>query len=164
MSTEVIDPPATAVALRPISRVEILELEALMVAIAAQAQPEFRPGCTDAIAPVRHHFAPGLYARECFLPAGTRIIGKIHKTSHFMQVTKGSGIVWNEFDAFEYEAGLMKVTRPGAKNVVWAREDSIIITFHPTKHAKLEDIERDVIAESYAEFDALPMAAKEIAP
>jgi len=29
--------------------------------------------------PVTHHFAPHVYAREMFLPAGHTIVGKIHK-------------------------------------------------------------------------------------
>jgi len=136
-------------ALRAVSRAEIIELENLMVALARERTPEMEPGNTDTIAPVKHHFSPGLYAREIFLPAGTRIIGKIHLTSHVMTVAQGSGVVWNEFGAYEYRAPMTHVTKAGAKNVVWAREDSVIITYHQTNHDNVEAIERDIIAPSY---------------
>jgi hypothetical protein len=149
-------------ALRAVSRAEILELEELMVAYARVKHPGMEPGNTDVIAPVKHHFSPGLYAREIFLPAGIRIIGKIHRTSHVMTVAQGSGIIWNEFGAYEYAAPMTHVTKAGAKNVVWAKEDSVIITYHPTDHQDVESIERDIISPSYAAFDAIAHARKEL--
>jgi len=145
----------------PPSRGEIAELEAAMVAAAAAADPDFAPGCTDAIAPVRHHFAPGLYAREIFLPAGTRIVGKIHRTAHLMTVVAGSGFLWNEFAAYEYRAPFTHLTTPGAKNVLWVREDSIIVTYHPTTLTDLAAIEREIIATDYDQLPA-PAASKEM--
>lgn len=148
--------------LRPVTREEILELEALMVELAREQQPDLELGCTDALAPVKHHFAPGLYAREIFLPAGLRIVGKIHKTSHLMTVCKGSGIIWNEFGSYEFQAPTTHLTRPGAKNVVWTREDTVIVTYHPTNLTSVADIEREIIAQSYEEFDALYQEPKEM--
>ncbi len=148
--------------LRAVTRAEILELEGLMVALARERHPDMKPGNTDSLAPVKHHFAPGLYAREIFLPAGTRIIGKIHRTSHVMTVAQGSGIIWNEFGGFEYKAGMTRVTRIGTKNIAWAREDTIIITYHPTQHQDVDAIERDIISPSYEAFDALGLDRKEL--
>ena len=31
----------------------------------------------------KHHFADGMYIRELFRPAGTTIVGKVHKKEHF---------------------------------------------------------------------------------
>jgi hypothetical protein len=150
-----------AIALRAVSREEILELEGLMVALALEGREGSAAGNTDSVAPVKHHFAPGLYCREIFLPAGLRIIGKIHRTSHLITVAQGSGIIWNEFGAYEYGAPLTKLTRPGAKNVVWAREDSVIFTYHPTQATTVEEIEAEIISKSYADFDALGHDQKE---
>lgn len=150
------------VTLRAVTRAEILELEGLMVALAREQRPDMQPGNTDALAPVKHHFSPGLYAREIFLPAGIRIIGKIHRTSHVMTVAQGSGIIWNEFGAYEYKAPMTHVTKAGAKNIVWAREDTVIITYHPTDHQDVEAIEREIISPSYEAFDALGYDRKEL--
>lgn len=147
-------------ALRPVSRHEILELEALMVMHAVAIRGEVKLGYTDDLAPVKHHFSPGLYAREIFLPAGLRIIGKIHRTSHVMTVAKGSGIIWNEFGAYEFAAPMTKVTKAGAKNVVWAREDTVIVTYHPTQLTDVAEIESEIISRDYAEFDALSFTSE----
>lgn len=149
------------VTLRAVTRAEILELEGLMVALVHERHPGMEPGNTDAIAPVKHHFSPGLYAREIFLPAGIRIIGKIHRTSHVMTVAQGSGIIWNEFGAYEYRAPMTHITKAGAKNIVWAREDTVIVTYHPTEHRDVESIERDIISPSYEMFDKLGCSYKE---
>ena len=145
-------------ALRAISRAEILELESLMSALSSERGHP--PGNTDRIAPVKHHFAPGLYAREMFLLAGTRIVGKIHRSAYITTIAKGSGIIWNEFGAFEYNAPMTFVSREGVKNVGWAREDSIIINYHPTNLTDLGELEREIIVDSYEAFDALQQERK----
>lgn len=157
--------PAHKIALNcaPPSREEIAELESAMLELARAEQAGFAPGNTDAIAPVKHHFAPGLYAREIFLPAGTRIVGKIHRTAHLMTVVAGSGLLWNEFAAYEYRAPFTQLTHPGAKNVLWVREDTIIVTYHPTILTNLADIEREIIAPDYAALPAPARAMKGIA-
>ena len=43
----------------------------------------------DAICDVKHMFANGCYLREIFMPAGARVIGKIHATEHFNIILKG---------------------------------------------------------------------------
>lgn len=141
---------------RPPSREDIAELEAAMLAAAADRDAEFIPGNTDHIAPVKHHFAPGLYAREIFLPAGTRIVGKIHRTAHLMTVVAGRGLLWNEFAAYEYRAPFTHVTVPLVKNVLWVIDDSIIVTYHPTDLTDVDAIEREIILDTY---DQLPAAA-----
>ena len=46
--------------------------------------------------PLKHSFAPGVYAREMEIPAGTLLIGKIHKHRHHNFLMKGSIIVLTE--------------------------------------------------------------------
>lgn len=146
----------------PPSRGAIAELEAAMLEAAATEQPDFVPGCTNNVAPVKHHFAPGLYAREIFLPAGTRIVGKIHRTAHLMTVVAGRGFLWNEFAAYEYRAPFTQITHPGAKNVLWVQEDTVIVTYHPTDLTDVVQIEREIICADYAQLPA-PARAEELA-
>lgn len=136
------------------SRADIAELEAAMVAFATSSDAGFTPGCTDDVAPVKHHFAPGLYGREIFLPAGTRIIGKIHRTAHLMTVAAGRGLLWNEFAAYKYRAPFTQLTQPGAKNVLWVQEDTVIITYHPTQLTDVAAIEREIICADYHQLQA----------
>lgn len=80
-----------------------------------------------------HYFTPGLYAREIYMPAGTLIISKIHRTEHPFVISKGSAYVKiNEHDWELLEAPYTGITHPGTRRVLLIEEDCIWTTFHPT--------------------------------
>jgi len=110
--------------------------------------------------PVKHFFAPGLYVREIFMPAGSVVTGKIHKHAHFNVILAGKVTVSTEFGVEEYEAPCRFVSEPGTKRAVYVHEDCIWQTFHPTDKTDLAEIEEDVIAPSY---DLLPNKSKKYA-
>lgn len=92
----------------------------------------------------KHHFAKGMYCREFPMKAGMVVVGKIHRHEHFMMVLKGHAWVVTEFGKQEVEAGLIHVSPPGAKRVVYATEDTIFATVHLNTSdtqdlAKIED-------------------------
>lgn len=62
--------------------------------------------------PLKHHFAPGLYAREIFIPAGSVVVGKIHRHSHINVISQGSAIVVTEFGRMEVSAPYTFVSEP----------------------------------------------------
>jgi len=104
--------------------------------------------------PVTHHFAPGTYAREMFLPAGHAIIGKIHKHAHLNIISKGKVVVTTEAGTEELEAPHTFTSYAGTKRAVYILEDAVWTTIHPTEETDLDKIEEYVIAESY---DALAL-------
>jgi hypothetical protein len=77
-----------------------------------------------------HHFIPGVYCREFTMPAGMAVVGKIHKHSHPMMVTKGKAEVVTEFGRDLVQAGFCAVSPPGAKRIVVALEETTFMTFH----------------------------------
>ena len=113
--------------------------------------------------PLKHHFAPGVYAREILLPEDTVIIGKIHKHDHLIIFL--SGVV-----SISSYKGVELVTTPGVailpvgiKRAVYAHVDSRIVTIHVTDKTDLEEIEEEVIAKNFGElqlnnkkFEVLP--------
>ncbi len=102
-----------------------------------------------------HYFADGMYARVLERPAGTVIVGKIHKREHFYIVTKGKVRVVTDSGSNDYEAGAVVVSSPGTKRAVLALEDSICMTVHRTEKTVLDDIEEELIVpEEGALFDA----------
>lgn len=105
--------------------------------------------------PVTHHFAPGLYGREIFMPAGTVVVGKIHKHAHINNISLGRVVVSTEFGSEAYQAPCQFISTPGTKRAVYVEEDCVWTTYHPTDKTDLAEIERDIIAESYDELDAL---------
>jgi len=94
-----------------------------------------------------HVFAPGVYCRKFFMPAGMLVVGKIHKHSHLMMVLKGKAEIVTEFGRDFVEAGHISVSQPGAKRVVLAIEDTLFVTVHhnPDNTKDLEVIEKEHI-------------------
>lgn len=103
--------------------------------------------------PVKHHFAPGNYAREIFIPARTLVVGKIHKHSHVNVISKGRVSVATKSGIVELEAPCTFVSEPGTKRAVLAITDVVWTTIHPTQETDLEKIEDEVIAKSYKELE-----------
>lgn len=99
--------------------------------------------------PVQHHFAPGMYSREIFIPAGTVIIGKIHRHAHVNIISLGSCYVLTEDGPVEMQAPYTFVSKPGTKRVVHALTDVVWTTCHVTDETDLEKIEEQVIAPTY---------------
>lgn len=104
---------------------------------------------------VTHHFAPGVYAREMFIPAGTVLTGKIHKTEHLNIISAGKiAVVWPGGKKIITAPHTM-VSQPGTKRVGYALEDTVWITIHATDETDLKIIEKQVVVDTFEEFDAL---------
>ena len=112
--------------------------------------------------PVIHRFAPNCYLREIFMPAGTLVIGKIHATEHFNIIISGSAVVTHldengEFVRSKIGAGDTFISQAYVQKVVEIIEDCTWQTVHVTDKTDLQEIEKNVIVESYdqIEIDAL---------
>lgn len=135
------------------TRQQIMQLQEGMIQRLREIGASVTPGNTDADCPVTHHFAPGLYAREIFIPAGFVIVGKIHRHAHVNTISKGRVVVATEFGTQELVAPCTFVSQPGTKRAVVAHEDTIWTTYHPTEETDLAKIEEHVIAPSFEAFD-----------
>lgn len=113
----------------------------------------------QAVLPVKHHFADGLYARELFRPQGTLIVGKVHAKEHFYLLVEGEIIAWTEEGMKRIKAPHLMITKPGTKRVTLALVDSTCITFHATQETDLNKIEEELIIPESAgvEFSQLPL-------
>lgn len=103
-----------------------------------------------------HFFASGMYARVLPRPAGTLIVGKVHKAEHFYIVAKGRvSVTDGDMPARVLEAGTVLVSKPGTKRAVLALEDAVCLTVHRTDEVDLDAIERELIEpDDAALFDA----------
>lgn len=102
-----------------------------------------------------HHFSPGMYMRKVFRPAGTVIVGKVHKEPHFFLCAMGEIVAWTENGMVTLRAGDVVESKPGTKRVTMAVTDSIGITIHRTDKTDLDEIEVELIEpDTTALFDA----------
>jgi hypothetical protein len=104
-----------------------------------------------------HRFTDGMYIREIFMPAGSLITSKIHKTEHPYIISYGKTAVsidgneWNEITA-PYTG----ITIPGTRRVLYIIEDCIWTTFHRIDDMKsdynnLDDEEKEEIVKKIEE-------------
>jgi quercetin dioxygenase-like cupin family protein len=102
-----------------------------------------------------HYFSPGMYMRKVFRPAGTVIIGKVHKEPHFFLCAMGEIVAWSEKGMITLRSGDVIESKPGTKRVTMAVVDSIGVTIHRTDKTDLDDIEAELIEPDItALFDA----------
>jgi hypothetical protein len=93
--------------------------------------------------PTTHHFAPGLYIREMFIPAGTFLTGAVHKTEH-CAVFVGDITVWTEAGMTRLSGYHRIVSKPGAKRVGYAHADTWCTGFFPTDKTDVAELEADL--------------------
>jgi hypothetical protein len=105
--------------------------------VAMLSSPDFIP--IDL--PLEHRFTPGLYIRTIFMPAGTLLTSKIHKTEHPFCVTKGVVDVFDDDNGpVRITAPHMGVTKPGTRRVLRIIEDTVWTTYHPIGEMGIGDL------------------------
>ena len=133
-------------------RQEILDIEEKMKEVLESDDSLYEIGQDDW---VTHIFAPGVYAREMSIKKDSLIVGKLHKTEHINIISQGDISVKTEFGTNRYQSPCSFVSRIGTKRVVFAHEDTVWTTIHPTNETDLKAIEEHVIAKNYTEIDNL---------
>lgn len=103
--------------------------------------------------PLRHFFANGIYARELTIPKGTVLVGKIHKYAQINILSKGDISIATEQGIMRVQAPYTVVSPPGTKRVGYAHEETVWTTISRTDETDLELIEKDLIADSFENYE-----------
>lgn len=124
---------------------------------------EFKTAMADSITsgqvkqiepPLEHYHAPGLYGRRIFVPGGTAVLTKVHKTEHITIALKGSCTVVDENGVkTEVVAPSVFITKPGTRRAVYAHDDVEWITVHATEEQDVEKLEATLVCDSQEEVD-----------
>ena len=131
------------------SRDKIMALEKQMIKAPETILEDGRPIELE----VKHYFAPGVYARSVFIPAGALVTGKIHKTEHLNILAQGRIEISNLGESKEMVAPFIYVSPPGTKRAGYAHEDSLWITIHVTEETDLEQLENDLVTTSFDQIE-----------
>lgn len=109
----------------------------------------------QASCPTKHFFAPGVYVREIFMPAGAVIIGKIHKTRHLNIIQQGKVALANEDGTSTILGPCTFMSDAGVQKALLIIEDTVWSTVHVTELRDLESLEAQLIEDdtSYPSFD-----------
>lgn len=99
--------------------------------------------------PVKHYFAPGIYAREITIKKGTVLTGAIHKTENLVILSCGRLQLVTESGTIEISAPHILTVKPGTKNAAYALEDSVWTNFFPTEETDVDKLV-ELLTESKA--------------
>ncbi|TAM02190.1 MAG: SET domain-containing protein-lysine N-methyltransferase [Paraburkholderia sp.] len=102
--------------------------------------------------PVRHYFAPGMYAREMTIPAGVAVTGAVHRHEHLCTVSKGRLLVLDDEFMREIQAPCTLVSKAGKKRVGYALEETVWTTYHCTTKTDLDEIMIEITESTNAEL------------
>lgn len=111
---------------------------------------------------VKHYFSHDVYARELDLPAGTLVVGAIHKYRNLNIISKGHVTFFSTDGAITVEAPYTFVASPGVKRVIFAHQDTIWTTIHGTPEIDLHKIEDIFIAKNYDDVEGISLEEKEL--
>lgn len=94
--------------------------------------------------PVNHYFAPGVYVREIFMPAGSIVIGKIHRTEHMNIIERGVISLFSPEGTHLLRAPVTFNSGVGVQKVLFIHEDSIWKTIHVTTETDIPTLEQEL--------------------
>lgn len=112
--------------------------------------------------PTTHNFADGQYIREIYNPANEIIVTKIHKQNHPFFLLEGKMTIITLEETITIEAPYYDVTKAGTQRIIYTHEPCRFVTVHRTDSLSIDDIEKEVIAESFEELDLSPRQIEHI--
>jgi quercetin dioxygenase-like cupin family protein len=124
----------------PVRREQVMRLEDAVAELPNQLKEE------DITS---HYFADGVYLREMFMPEGSVVVGKIHRTKHLTIIASGTVQITTDEGVKELTGPSVFVSEPGAKKAIYALTDATLMNPHPTEETDLDRIEDEFIAPSF---------------
>lgn len=103
--------------------------------------------------PVTHHFGPGIYIREVFMPAGAYVMGHAHKCENMNVMIKGKMAVCVDGEAKVIEGPCIFTGGPGRK-FAYIIEDTIFQNIYATTETDVDVLESMFVEKSDAWTDA----------
>jgi hypothetical protein len=125
---------------KPYSREQIMALEDALKDL---------PNQLEADSLTKHYFAPGIYLRSLFIPAGSVITGKIHRHEVMNILVFGTIQATTDRGIETLEGPYVFNSKPGTKKAVHALTNCLWMNVHPTELTDLEEIEREFIVPSF---------------
>lgn len=105
--------------------------------------------------PVTHYFAPGMYVRSLFIPAGVCLTGAIHRHAHLNIIAQGDISVLTEDGVQRFQAPRVLLSSVGIKRVGYTHSDTTWITCHtnPTDESDIKKLEAMYVTNDYAQLE-----------
>lgn len=156
MEEEVITPEQNVTQSNEEIRNKILQFEKAIKTVDSEKYHVYTDKNSERVCPLTHSFSSGIYVREISIPAGMLVVGKIHKHDHPNFLLKGDVVVVTEDGVEELSAPMSMISKAGTKRALYAKTDLTWTTIHlnPTNTENIEELEEEIIAPSYEEYEA----------
>jgi hypothetical protein len=109
------------------------------------------------VPPVKHHFSPGIYAREMLIPKGMLLVGKIHKYPQLNIMSRGdlSVLTDNGIERLQVTDRPITVVSPGGtQRIAFAHEDTVWTTVLATEETDIAKLEEHFVIDNDAAYTA----------
>lgn len=127
-----------------LERNKVVRLEQEMKMLPLDLQ--FSPG-------VKHYFGHKTYLRSMMLPAGTALVGKIHRFKQIHVLLQGEISLASDNGPIRIVAPAIFEAPPGSKRAAYAHTDTIWATVHGTEKTDPDELEEELISQSFEQFD-----------
>lgn len=124
-----------------VSKEQVAEISRSLLSFDIDSLAEIMLELPQADVRLRHIFGPGTYAREMFAPAGTIVVGRIHKEACINVCSAGSAVVRVDDKVFFVQAPATFVSAPGSRKLVYVIDDLVWTNLHNTDTQEIERIE-----------------------
>ena len=105
--------------------------------------------------PLKHSFADQIYVRQMNMKKDTLVVGAIHNHLHVWFLLTGSLTIVTETSNEDFIAPCYVISKPGAKRVIYAHEDSIFVNIHknPDNIKDIDQLEAIIVSKNYKEYE-----------
>ena len=105
--------------------------------------------------PLKHSFADQIYIRQMNMKKDTLVVGAIHNHLHVWFLLTGSLTIVTETSSEDFIAPCYVISKPGAKRVIYAHEDSIFVNIHknPDNIKDIDELEAIIVSKNYKEYE-----------
>jgi hypothetical protein len=100
--------------------------------------------------PVTHAFSPGVYLRTVRMPAGSLVVGHLHKTRFMNVLLRGRLSVFIDGQIHELTAPQVIESDAGGRKIAFIHEDVDWLTIHPTTETDIAVLEETLVEKSPA--------------
>lgn len=109
--------------------------------------------CEQAVMPLEHFFAAGLYARRLTIPKNCVLTGAIHKFEHINIVLRGDITVVTDEGVKRIQAPYVMVSKPGTKRAGFAHEETEWLTVHACEATTEAEAEALLVTNSFEDYE-----------
>lgn len=101
----------------------------------------------------KHYYGEGVYARSLLIPAGTAVVGYIHKQDRVCIIAGGKCTFADEFHSETVEAPWVGEFKAGTKTAVYAHTDTTWVAVVGTDDKDADILTDKLVVATYEEYE-----------